>query len=155
MVNIPEKWSPYQIYGQNTRIMGNIPEIWPTYQKYGQNKNFQLVPGKNQYFTLKYGPQHAFWTFGAIWARFGRTFFGNMHFSAYPISAQNGVFLGPEDPNLAENIKSIVVLTQNMTSQSQNWSHVETDNFGFSRPPKTPPGPPRAPQESKNGPNHQ
>ena len=70
-------------------------------------------------------------------------------------------FLGPEGPNLAKNVKNIVcqvVLTQNMTSQSQNWSHVETDNCGFSRPPKTPPGPPwapQAPQESKNGPNYQ
>ena len=70
-------------------------------------------------------------------------------------------FFGPEGPNLAQNIKNIVwqvVLTQNMTSQSQNWSRVEMDNFGFSRPPKTTRGPPRAPrgpQESKNGPNHQ
>ena len=37
MVKIPKIWSKYQTHGQNTRKMVNIPEIQLVYQKYGQN----------------------------------------------------------------------------------------------------------------------
>ena len=54
MVNIPEIWSPYQIYDQNTRIMVNIPEIWPTYQKYGHHtRSINNIPERlTQFLSL-------------------------------------------------------------------------------------------------------
>ena len=127
-------------------------------QKIARREKKLMRSRRNQYFILKYGPQHAFWCdIGKIW---DDSFWGNALF-CIPYFGPKWPFFGPEGPNLAQNIKNIVwqvVLTQNMTSQSQNWSRVEMDNFGFSRPPKTPRGPsraPRGPQESKNGPNHQ
>ena len=127
-------------------------------RKIGRREKFLMGSRKNQYFTLKYGPQQAFWcNMSKIW----EDVFREYALFCIPYFGRKRHFLGPEGPNLAKNIKNIVwqvVLTQNMTSQSQNRSHVETDNFGFSRPPKTPPGPPwapQAPQESKNGPNYQ
>ena len=84
MVNIPEIWSKYQKYGQNTRSVVNIPEIWSltiflvcwplvnipeiwsaisipeilsTYQKYGPHtRNMVNIPQKKKvkYLDKKY-----------------------------------------------------------------------------------------------------
>ena len=151
-------WMPVGLSGE---ALANFIQWGPFLgqkRKIGSREKFLMGSRKNQYFTLKYGPQHAFWcNMSKIWDDCFREY----SLFCIPYFGPKWRFLGPEGPNLAQNIKNIVwqvVLTQNMTSQSQNWSHVETDNFGFSRPPKTPRGPSRAPRgtkESKNGPNHQ
>ena len=64
---MPEIWSTYQKYGQNTRSVVNIPEIWAaisipeilsTYQKYGPHtRNMVNIPQKKEkvtYLAKKY-----------------------------------------------------------------------------------------------------
>ena len=95
--------------------------------------------------------------FGAIRANLKMVFLRKIHFFAYPIWAQNGLFFYPGGPHLTQNIKNIVlqvVLTQNIAFQGLNWSPNTNGNFGVGRPPQTPPGPPRPPQGSGGTQNH-
>ena len=124
---------------------------------FGRREKFLVGSRKNQYFILKYGPKHVFWcNMNKIW---GGSFWEIALF-CIPYFGPNLPFFGPRGPDWAWNIKNIVwqvVLAQNPASQSLIWSHMEIDNFGFSWPPKNPPGPPgppKGPPKAKNGTNH-
>ena len=95
-------------------------------------------------------------TFRAFLAKFESMFLRKVNFFVYPIWAQNGLFFGPEGPILTQNLKIIVyqvVITQNKAFQGLNWSQNDYVIFGFCRPPKTYPGPPRPPQWSRGAKN--
>ena len=73
-----------------------------------------------------------------------------------PYFGQKLHFFGPEGPILTQNLKNIVyqvVITQNKAFQGLNWSQNDYVIFGFCRPPKTYPGPPRPPQWSRGAKN--
>ena len=78
--------------------------------------------------------------FGAIRANLKMVFLRKIHFFAYPIWAQNGLFFYPSGSQLTQNLKNIVVqvvLTQNIAFQGFNWSPNNNGNFGVRRPPQT------------------
>ena len=147
-------------FGPFWTIIESTCRFWPSWveiHKISRREKFLVGSRKNQYFILKYGPKHVFWcNMNKIW---GDSFWEIALF-CIPYFGPNLPFFGPRGPDWAWNIKNIVwqvVLAQNPASQSLIWSHMEIDNFGFSWPPKNPPGPPgppNGPPKAKNGTNH-
>ena len=94
--------------------------------------------------------------FSCIFSQIWVDVFEKSPFFCIPYLGPKRPFFGPEGPILTQNLKNIVyqvVITQNKAFQGLNWSQNDYVIFGFCRPPKTYPGPPRPPQWSRGAKN--